>query len=768
MRLLLFSLLVLSILFMPFFNIIKINANQSAKINFQINQNDKIKNLIMNDENQFTSQEDLYEASKKALTNIFIENKGQLNLDFLFYSKVNELTIGFKTSEIIFMNKEISFSIKFIGSNNIRPKGLIQLDSFSNFYFSNKQFTKIPHYQQLIFENLYDGIDLLYKITEDGIKYDFIVDPFTNIDQITMEYHGIDNLEISSDKILISKETISVFDQNLVAWYEDNKEIIPVQFKDLNQNALQFESSTTIGFETQRNYDYSRRIIIDPLICSFSTFLGGSDAEHSIGGADIGEKCLDIDAEGNIIIAGRTSSTDFPVVDGYMDTLNGSCDASIVKMAADGQSLLFATYFGGFDEDWVSGCAVDSEGSIVVCGPTFSPNFPTKNAFQDNFLGSTEGYSTDAYLAKFDENGSLVFSTLWGGSKSDWGYGIAFDSSNNIYFAGTTSSDDMYTKNAHQDTFTPQPFCDMFLAKFSPNGQTIYFSTYFGGEGADVVYDLEVDSSNRAVIVGSTDDSSYPTLNPIQTTAKGLLACAVAKFSTIGNLIFSTTIDGDVQESVFSVGFDTGNNILLTGSTTSLNYPVYNATQSTNAGGLDMFITKLSPNGQEILYSTYFGGAGGDEGHDIVLDKDGNYVVVGKTTSANFTIKHAYQYYFGGNYDAFITVIANNGTLLSSSYLGGSGNEDAIGVRVDDSNRIIVGGYTLSSNFPVENAFQSSKSGVNDMFVSKFTLDLSLPDITPTPSNTESTSENGDIPITSIICFFSLLGGCTVIIKKKK
>lgn len=143
-------------------------------------------------------------------------------------------------------------------------------------------------------------------------------------------------------------------------------------------------------------------------------------------------------------------------------------------------------------------------------------------------------------------------------------------------------------------------------------------------------------------------------------------------------------------------------------------------------------------------------------------------MVVGKTTSSNFPIKHAYQNYYGGNYDVFITVIAENSNLLSSSYLGDSELDHAIGVRVDSDNFMIVGGYTLSSNFPVESAYQSTKSGTNDMFVSKFELDLTLPDNTPTKGDSTETTEDGSIPIVSILGILSLLGGCIILLRKKK
>ncbi|NHJ05359.1 MAG: hypothetical protein EAX90_11080 [Candidatus Heimdallarchaeota archaeon] len=772
-RLLIFSLLILIISFFPLANItisITSKIQDIDSVNKSIfSLNPVFNEISFNDKNLISDKESIYNAAEKSLSNFFLENKGQVKENFLFYTKITDITIGFTHSQIIFLDKDNKFSVNFLGTNDVNPKGLNKLDSLSNYYFGNKHFTKISHYSQIIYENLYDGISLIYKYTDVGVKYDFVIEPYADISQISMKYEGIDNLEMKSNSLSISKETTTIYDENLVAWYEDSGEIIPINFVELDlDEESKKNNNQIIGFSLERNFDSSRRIIIDPLICSFSTFLGGSSTEHSIAGADIGEKSMDIDNAGNIIIAGRTSSTDFPIVQGYMDTFSGACDACIVKMDSDGQSLIFATYFGGNDEDWVSGCAVDSDGNIVVCGPTFSDNFPLQNAFQDTFCGSSSGYSTDAFLAKFDDTGSLIFSTLWGGSQSDWGYGVAFDSSDNIYFTGVTSSDDMFTKNAYQGSHSFGTNGDMFLAKFAPNGQSVDFSTYFGGSGAECAYDIEIDSNNKVVIVGSTDATSYPTLNPYQTSVEGLLACAVCKFSSTGTLEYSSTVDGNVQETVYGVAFDSLNNIILVGGTTSTNFPISGATQSTNAGGLDIFITKLSSDGQSLLYSTYFGGTGGDEAHDVILDEDGNYVVAGKTTSSNFPIKHAYQYSFGGSYDAFITVIAGNGNLLSSSYLGSSDLDAAIGVRVDSSNYIIVGGYTLSSNFPVENAFQASKSGTNDMFVSKFELDLTLPDITPTTSESTETTEDGSIPIVTILGILSLIGGCIVLIRKKK
>ncbi|NHJ85060.1 MAG: hypothetical protein FK734_06335 [Asgard group archaeon] len=719
-----------------------------SKIKSEANNSNKLQNI---------AYDYAYDQAEKLTSNYFIENKGQFDLNYEFYVKLPGFTLAFTTDRITFFINNNQFSISFNNANGIKPTGCDKLSSYSNFYYKNEQYTYVTHFNKITYNNLYDGITLVYYISAHGLKYDFRIEPFADVSQIMMLYDGLDDIKVQSNKVIFSLNEIKISDENLISWYSDNNENLAIRFYQLDTNFM--DDNFKVRFSLPENYDNSRGIIIDPLICLFSTFLGGSLSEHPTAGGDVGEKDLAIDHDNNIIICGRTTSTDFPTAQPYQDSLNGSCDCSIVKLSPDGQTLLFASYFGGNDEEWVTSVAIDSLNNIGITGTTFSTNFPLLNELQGTFLGSPVGYSTDAFVAKFDENGTLIFSTYWQGSYSDWGYGIDFDDSGYIYVTGSTSSDDFFTVNAYQDTIATFETGDIFLTKFSPDGQSVLFSTYLGGDGPDAGLDLKIDNENNVIITGRTEGTTFPTLNPYQTSIVNNWACVLVKFNSTGELEFSTTIDGNFIETGYGIAIDDDNNIIIAGGTTSSDFPMVDATRPTSEGA-EAFIAKFSPDGQSLLYSTYFGGGGGEEAHDITLDKDGNYVLVGKTTSPDLPLIHTYQLNYGGNYDAFVTVIAVNGTILSVSYLGGAFQDEAIGVKVDSDNAIIIGGATHSSDFPTQDAYQSTLAGTSDLFVTKLYLNLTLPNNvpTPTPSTTPTEPVGFTVAFVYIIGILSLLG----------
>jgi len=726
-------------------------------------------NIFDNKNDVFDGAESILDddTTLKATRNIFIENRGQLDKDVLFYTNVNGFIVGFSTSKIFYLSSDDSFSIEFKGSSDVDPAGIKQLASFSNYYFGEQMFSSIKHFSSIVFKNLYDGIDLVYYFTDQGLKYDFVLQPFSNLDDIIMVLSGLNSLDIKEETLVIRKDSMVVQDTNLKAWYDDSNEDLDITF-----NVHQFNSDNQgnyeVTFKAKQNFDRSRKIIIDPLVCIFSTFFGGGGLENPTAGADTIEKDMIVDEEGNIIIAGRSSSIDYPTSLPYQSTMNGVFDAVITKLTPDGKTLLFSTYIGGNQHDWVNCLALDSDGNIAMVGVTESPNFPMLNAIQDTYTGGTTDEPTDIFIAKLNEDGSLIFSTYWGGSSPEGASGIVFDSNGNIIICGNSGSSDYFTKNAYQDTVNSTDKCDIVITKFSGDGQSVIFSTYYGGDGYDIGREVIVDSNNNIIITGTVQGTNFPTINAYQTEVTGFSACVILKFSPSGAPIFASTIDGNGMDGAFSLTLATGDNFIIVGSTTSTDYPLVNPTQASIGGSLDAFITKVASDGQSLLFSTYLGGVGGDECRDVKLDLNGNYLVAGHTTSNNFPVTHGYQYSYNGNYDVFITLIAENSILISSGYLGGSEQDQAMGVGVDLQNNIVVGGFTLSSDFPTFNAYQPTKAGSNDMFISKFNLNLTLPnkEIIITTTTTES-SEAGILPIITIFGIFSLLVSYVISRKKK-
>ncbi|OLS27532.1 MAG: putative WD repeat-containing protein L264 [Candidatus Heimdallarchaeota archaeon LC_3] len=438
----------------------------------------------------------------------------------------------------------------------------------------------------------------------------------------------------------------------------------------------------------------------------FSTYLGGSSLDSI--------SSLRIDSSGNIVLAGATSSPDFPILNAYKNTYGGDIDVFLAKFSSTGQ-LLFSTYLGGSSLDLNPSLRFDSSGNIVLAGVTSSSDFPTLNAYNSIYSGSEDGF-----LVKFSSTGQLLFSTYLGGSSLDSIFSLGIDSSGNIVLAGVTSSPDFPTLNAYNSIHRGD--LDEFLAKFSSTGQLL-FSTYLGGSNLDFNPSLRIDSSDNIVLVGRTYSVDFPILNAYESTYGGGDGDDfLVKFSSTGQLLFSTYLGGSRGDFISSLEIDSSGNIVLAGITNSPDFPTLNTFDSTYRGVFDVFLTKFSSTGQ-LLFSTYLGGSSGDFISSLVLVYSDNIVLAGQTRSVDFPTLNAYNgTYGGGNGDGFLTIFSSTGQLFFSTYLGGSNVDSISSLVLDSSNNIILGGGTYSDDFSTLNGY-NNLSGGPDVFLTKFFLD---------------------------------------------
>ena len=229
----------------------------------------------------------------------------------------------------------------------------------------------------------------------------------------------------------------------------------------------------------------------------FSTYLGGSGSE---GGWGIG-----LDGSGNVVVAGQTTSTNFPAVNAIKSTLSASdtCgDGFVTKLHLAGPSIVYSTYLGGDGCDIAYAAAVDATGNAYVTGTTASANFPTLNAFQSMFADSFNG---DAFVTKLNTNGALVYSTYLGGEGTDIGYGIAADASGNAYITGQTTSFSFPLANPLQSAYG-----GAFVTKLNGAGSGLIYSTFLGGSGADGGRGIAIDSAGNAYVTGYAGSADFP------------------------------------------------------------------------------------------------------------------------------------------------------------------------------------------------------------------------------------------------------------------
>jgi uncharacterized repeat protein (TIGR01451 family) len=326
----------------------------------------------------------------------------------------------------------------------------------------------------------------------------------------------------------------------------------------------------------------------------YSAFLGGEENDSTEG--------VVVDATGIAYVTGGTKSSAFPTTgNAYQGSRGGDTDAFLTKINAAGSSLLYSTYLGGSGTDRGSGVVVDNNGNAFVAGFAGSPDFPTENAFQNNFGG---GF--DAFVAEFDTKvsgfTSLVLCSYLGGQGDDKAYGIALDSSaGNLLVVGQTSSSNFPVLNAVQPA-SGGGF-DAFVAKISVAGTKVY-ATYLGGSGDDRGTGVAVNAAGAVYVTGFTSSTNFPTVTPLQSSKAGGSDAFISKINAAGSgLLYSTYLGGSNNESSIStvtatnpVALDSAGNAYLTGYTASNNFPATpGALQGTNAGGAsDAFVTKIS------------------------------------------------------------------------------------------------------------------------------------------------------------------------------
>jgi Beta-propeller repeat/FlgD Ig-like domain len=392
--------------------------------------------------------------------------------------------------------------------------------------------------------------------------------------------------------------------------------------------------------------------------------------------------------------------------------------ASSATSSASGVSLVYGTYLGGSRNDEGTAIAVDARGNAYLTGSTLSTNFPIKGPYQ-----TSSGGWEDVFVTKIESTGSeLVYSTYLGGDYYDNAEGIAVDAGGNAYIIGTAGSKNFPIESPFQASFGGNS--DAFVTKISSSGSGLVYSTYLGGEATEYGRGIAVDALGNAYATGWTESTNFPTENPLQSSQNGRTDSFVTKFNSAGNgLIYSTYLGGNFDDYSRGIAVDAQGNACVTGSTTSTDFPTQNSFQTSNSGYYDAFVIKINNVGSELIFSTYLGRIGYDNGWSIAIDFEGNTYVAGVTENADFPTLNAFQASFGGYVDIFVTKFNSAGSgLVYSTFLGGSGSDVGLGIAVDAAGNAYVTGSTASidsTNFPTLNPFQDTIGGGQDAIVSK-------------------------------------------------
>lgn len=392
-------------------------------------------------------------------------------------------------------------------------------------------------------------------------------------------------------------------------------------------------------------------------------------------------------------------------------------------------ALVYSTFLGGGTSDIIQAIAVDPAGNIYVAGLTDSTNFPAVTPL----AGALHGSEADAFITKINAAGTaLVYSTYLGGLGFDQIYGIAADSTGVVTIAGDTDSTDFPLQAPLQAAFGGGD-ADLFIARLNAAGSALSYSTYLGGSGLDFAASgeglmpmLHVDPAGNAYVTASSESTNFPTTTPLQAVLTGGLDAVVAKLNPTGSaLVFSTYFGGAGTDLGTAITTDAAGSVYVTGATNSAAFPTQSAFRSTLGGGTcgtaacpDAFVTKLSAAGTALVYSTYLGGSGEEEAHGIAVDSAGSAYVTGFTTAADFPTASPIQAAKGASADVFITKLNPAGTaLVYSTFAGGGGEDVGLQIKLDNLRRAYVTGYTGSNAYPTVNPTQAARSGALNAIV---------------------------------------------------
>ncbi len=586
--------------------------------------------------------------------------------------------------------------IRFNGSNEVLPVARNATETSVSYFLGSDPATWLPSirtYREVVYEGLYEGVDLIYHSTEAGIKYDFVLAPGVDPAVIEMAYGGADAISLDGRGGLeIMAQGGRITDSS------------PVSFQQQTPAACSFvlRGGSTVGFDCP-DLDQALPLVIDPLV-SVLYYGGSGDDDASF---------LATDASGGLYVIGLTASPEFVASPGAFNNSSGGLtqDVYVGKLNANRTSFSFLSIIGGGGSEVVRGLVVDASGNAYAAGDTSSGDFPTTaGAFDRTYNGTG-----DCFLFKLSADGArLLYSTLLGGSEWDACISPQVDPSGQVEFGGATASPELPTTPGALNR-TSNGGLDGFVGRLAADGGALLFLTFVGGEGDEYVIRL-APATDGSTWVGMTTSSRNLSVTPdaFDTSFSGGSGwgdVAVMLLSPSGaSTLYSTYIGGSGDDEIFGMALAADGSLFVSGTTNSSDFPVTSGAFDTAFGGADnssysfkgdIFLSKVGATGG-LLFSTYIGGSGDDDDNDLRLSPNGDPVIVAMSTSANFPVTpNAFDTTANGDFDGAIVVLDSNLSRLKySTFIGGNGADEADGITFGTAGEVYVSGQTNSTNFP--------------------------------------------------------------------
>ena len=671
----------------------------------------------------------------------FTENRGQFGQwPARYYAQGRPFSVAFGDGWIVYYlqggdgpedSSAAVVRVTFVGANAVPPNGREVVGQKSHYLRGSDPsgwVTQVSNYRTVVYQELWEGIDLAFHFADGQLKYEFTVSPGAEPSAIMMAYEGIDLLQVcgTTGDLIVRAGGLILRDRAPISYQDVDGvlEEVPTVFLLQGGGRVAFDIS---------DHEPDLALTIDPGML-FSTFLGES-------GDDVGYD-VTVDGDGYVYVAGRTSSSDFPLTTGAYDTRFMTSEAFVSKFSPDGASLVYSTFIGGDQDEEATGVVVDENGLVCLTGTTYSSDFPTTSgAFCETRSGER-----DAFALKLNVTGSsLEYSTYLGGRRDEEAKALDLDSNGSVYVTGWTNSSDFPTVEG--SFMRAGEGLDVFVVKLNEDGSELEYSSVIGGNGDDYSNDLAIDNSGCAYFTGWTASKFYP-ITEVDTDWLRLNRGSenpdvfVTKLNATGEAMVYSTFIGEVYgEWGTGIDVDREGCAYVVGATLSSLFPqlpsIYPAPTAGKRPSPDSFILKLAPSGDHLEYSKVLNVSYTDEARAVSVDGEGCAFVSGYVDGwGNFhTTPDAFQpSSSSGEREAYVLRLDDQGDqVLYASYLGGNNNDHANALALDRNDLVYVTGITYSTQgFPTtpgvyDNTSEASTTGlpVGDAFLCK--LDISHP-----------------------------------------
>lgn len=379
-------------------------------------------------------------------------------------------------------------------------------------------------------------------------------------------------------------------------------------------------------------------------------------------------------------------------------------------------ALVWATYYGGTNDDYGYSCNTDLSGNVYLSGYTYSSGGISAGGHQNTYVSPGQ----DAFLVKFNSNGVRQWATYYGGVGNDVGYSNVCDASGNVYLFGSTESTGNISSGGHQNTFGGG-VTDAFLVKFNSSGVR-QWATYYGGSGNEnLSYSNSVDALGNIYLSGITLSTNNISSGGFQNASGGGSDAFLVKFNTSGIRQWATYYGGAGSEYAYSNSTDANGNVYLAGVTSSTSNISSGGFQNSNGGGWDAFLVKFNSSGVR-QWGTFYGDVNPDYGWCCTTDLLNNVYLTGYTSSSSNIASGGFQNIFGGgsSTDAFLVKFNSAGVRLWATYYGDVSNDVGLSCKTDMNNNIYMSGYTSSTVNIASGGVQNVNSGSLDALIVKF------------------------------------------------